>query len=411
MFIKEAFSRGASYAVVNRVDHKLNKNRQIKVKNTLNTLTNLSKKIRQNYNGKIIAITGSCGKTSLKKLIGDTLNKFSKSYFSPKSYNNKYGVPLSLFNLNLKNKFGIFEVGMDKKGEIDYLSKIIRPNIAVITNISYAHIKNFKNLDQIAKAKGEIINNVEKGGSIVLNRDDKFFNFHKQRALKQNLKVVSFSLKKNGDITLENVKKVKNKYLITVKIYKNIKSFYVKSIFKNFLSNIIASLGVISILGYINKLNKYTFLNHYMPTGRGDTSTIKYRNKKISLIDESYNSNPLSLKSAIENFSAINTKNKKKHAILGDMLELGSKSKNLHIKSAKFINSSSIDKIHIFGKNIKYTYKNLIKKKQGLIINNKKQIFNLLVNELNNNDYLMIKGSNSTGLYKLTNNLKVRRLN
>ncbi len=410
-FIKDAFNRGASYAVVNKVDNSVNKNRQLKVKNPLDTLTNLSKKIRQNYDGKIIAITGSCGKTSLKKLMGDTINNFSTSYFSPKSYNNKYGVPLSLFNLNLKNKVGIFEIGMDKKGEIDYLSKIINPNIGVITNISYAHIKNFKNLNQIAEAKSEIINNIKKGGSIVLNHDDKFFNFHKKKALNRNLKVVSFSLKKNGDIFLEKIKKEKNKFSITVKIFKNKRLFYVKSIFKSFISNILASLGVLSILGNINQLNKYSFLKNDMPAGRGDISKIKYKNKKISLIDESYNSNPLSLKSAIENFSILNTKNNKKHVILGDMLELGSKSKNLHIQSAKFINSSSIDKVHIYGEKIKYTYKNIIKKKQGSVINNKKQIFNLLVNELNNNDYLMIKGSNSTGLNKFTNELKMKKFN
>ena len=127
-------------------------------------MTNLSKIIRQNFNGKIIAITGSCGKTSLKQMTGEVLNNFSKTTFSIESYNNKYGVPLSLFNLNTKNKNGVFEIGMDKKGEIDFLSKILKPNIGVITNISYAHAKNFKNINEIAAAKGELIYNIQKGG-------------------------------------------------------------------------------------------------------------------------------------------------------------------------------------------------------------------------------------------------------
>ena len=99
-------------------------------------LTRTSKIVRANSNGKIIAITGSCGKTSLKELLVKTLVKFGKVTFSPKSFNNKYGVPLSLFNLNPNHEYGIFEVGMDKKGEIDQLSKIIKPDIGVITNIS-----------------------------------------------------------------------------------------------------------------------------------------------------------------------------------------------------------------------------------------------------------------------------------
>ena len=101
-------------------------------------------------------------KNSLKELLANCLNKIGKVSFSPKSYNNKYGVPLSLFNLNLNNNYGVFEIGMDKKGEIDFLSSIVKPDIGIITNISYAHAKNFKNISDIAKAKSEIINNIKK---------------------------------------------------------------------------------------------------------------------------------------------------------------------------------------------------------------------------------------------------------
>ena len=114
---------------------------------------------QENIDTKVIAITGSCGKTTLKELLGNTLKKISKVSISPKSYNNKYGVPLSLFNLTNKDNFGVLEVGMDKKGEIDYLTKIIQPDVSVITNVNYAHAKNFKNIKQIALAKSEIINN------------------------------------------------------------------------------------------------------------------------------------------------------------------------------------------------------------------------------------------------------------
>ncbi len=93
--------------------------------------------------------------------MGQSLSKIHNTTYSKKSFNNKYGVPVSLFNINKKDKFGIFEIGMDKKGEIDRLSKIIKPNIGIITNISYAHSKNFKNLFGIAKAKSEIIDNME----------------------------------------------------------------------------------------------------------------------------------------------------------------------------------------------------------------------------------------------------------
>ena len=144
LFVEEAFNNGASLAVVNKFNKSKSFSKQIKVKNSLNFLTKTSSILRENVMSKIIAITGSCGKTSLKELIGKTLKKINKVTYSPKSFNNKFGVPLSLFNLNINDDFGIFEIGMDKKGEIDTLSKIIKPDVGVITNISYAHAKNFK---------------------------------------------------------------------------------------------------------------------------------------------------------------------------------------------------------------------------------------------------------------------------
>ena len=117
-------------------------------------------------------------------MLGRLLNKIYKTTYSNRSYN-KYGVPISLFNIDKRDKFGVFEVGMDRSGEIDYLTKIIKPNVGVITNISYAHIKNFKNLNGIAKAKSEIINNIVKNGTLVINADDQFFDYLKLKALKK----------------------------------------------------------------------------------------------------------------------------------------------------------------------------------------------------------------------------------
>ena len=144
---------------------------------------------RKNLKTQIIAITGSCGKTTLKEMLGSTLKKISKTSYSKKSFNNKYGVPLSLFNLKQNDDFGVLEVGMDKKGEIDLLTQIIMPDIGIITNISYAHSKNFKNINGIASAKAEIIEYIIPNGKIILYGDDQFFNFHKRIAHQRKLKV------------------------------------------------------------------------------------------------------------------------------------------------------------------------------------------------------------------------------
>jgi len=292
-FIKESLDKGASFAVVNKIDRSTKISKQLLVKDSLNSLTNISKKVRLNSLAKVIAITGSCGKTSLKELLGNIFGKISKVSYSPKSYNNKYGVPLSIFNINKHDDFNIFEIGMDKKGEIDLLSKIIKPDVGVITNISYAHAKNFKNLNQIADAKSEIINNINSNGSIVLNADDFFFKKHKRIALNKNLKIYSFSLRKpNTNVCIKKIIKLKNKYKILINVNKKQKIFFIKSIFESNLKNMLAALAVLSIFKNVNKLNQNIFYNFSNLKGRGDISKIKIKRKvsDLTIIIRSYTS-------------------------------------------------------------------------------------------------------------------------
>ena len=406
-FISEAFKKKASIAVVNKIEKKINISRQIKSKDSLKFLTKSSELYRENIRTKIIAITGSCGKTTLKELLGNSLKQLSSVGISPKSYNNKYGVPLSLFNLDQKNNYGVLEIGMDKKGEIDYLSKIVKPDVSVITNINYAHAKNFKNIKQIALAKSEIINNTKINGFIVLNADDNFYTLHKKMANKRKLNILSFGIdNQNANIKLISIKKIANKFKATIRI-NNLKTyFFISNNFQSNILNILAALSVMSIFLDISKLKKNIFLSFKIPNGRGDIAKIKIDNKKLNLIDESYNSNPLSLKSAILNFDKIKIDKGKKYLLLGDMLELGKHSKKLHLSIAKIINNTKLDKVFVIGSNVLFTYNSISKKKKGRILINKSQIIDLIKNDLNNNDYLMVKASNATGLNKIVREIK-----
>ena len=406
-FISEAFKKKASIAVVNKIKKNINISHQIKVKDSLKFLTKSSELYRENIKTKIIAITGSCGKTTLKELLGNSLNQLSKAGISPKSYNNKYGVPLSLFNLDQKNNYGVLEIGMDKKGEIDYLSKIVKPDVSVITNINYAHAKNFKNLRQIALAKSEIINNTKVNGFIVLNSDDNFFTLHRNIANKRNLKILSFGIdNQNANIKLISIKKMSNKFKAIIRI-NNLKTyFFISNDFHNNILNILAALAVMSIFLDISKLNKNIFMSFKTPNGRGDITKIKINKKNLNLIDESYNSNPLSLKSAILNFDKIKINKEKKYLLLGDMLELGKHSKKLHQSIGKIINNTKIDKIFVKGSKVLFTYNSILKKKKGRILNNNSQIIDLIKNDFNNNDYLMVKASNATGFNKIISDIK-----
>ena len=300
---------------------------------------------------------------------------------------------------------------MDKKGEIDNLTRLILPDIGVITNISYAHIKNFKNLSSIASAKSELINNIISDGTIILNKDDKYFNFLKKKALRKKIKIISFGIKNKADIRMLKMIKKKQNYFLILVIKNKIKKFKIKESTKPYKHNIMATIGVISNYFDVHSLKENFFYNFVLPKGRGDLLKIKINNKNIYIIDESYNSNPLSLEFAINNFDKMKINPKNKNILLGDMLELGKYSKKLHKKAAKKVNKTNINKVFVFGRHIKETFNKIKTQKKGKILNNKKEILSLIKNNLKHNDYLMVKGSNATGLKNIISQIKLGQLN
>ena len=406
-FVKEAFKKGAIRSIVSTKKGQPFSNKIIKVKNTFSSLNDLAKVTRDATSAQIIGITGSTGKTTLKNLIGFALKNYGKVYYSPHSYNNKFGVPLSLSNLKSNTEYGVFEIGMDKKGEINNLSKIVKPEIAIITNISEAHIKNFNTLKDIAKAKSEIIDNISKDGNVILNRDDKFFRFLSNKAKKRGIRVISFSSKQKANISLLESKMIKNYYRLKIIVKNKIFYFNTKYSTNNFISNILACISVLSVLNLDLKSMKNKFANFSIPNGRGDIKIVKKFQKKFKFIDESYNANPLSMSSAIQNMNYYKREgNIKKLVFLGDMLELGKKSKKLHKKLSIIINKSDIDKVFVYGKHIKETFNLLSRNKKGKVFNNLKEAYDHFNKIVHNNDLLMVKGSNATGLNQFSKNIK-----
>jgi murE/murF fusion protein len=159
----------------------------------------------------------------------------------------------------------------------------------------------------------------------------------------------------------------------------------------------------------ISRIDKNIFNNYKTPNGRGDFSKIKINKKNLNLIDESYNSNPLSLKSAIINFDKIKPNKSKKYLLLGDMLELGKYSKTLHQSIGKIINKTKIDKVFVKGRDVLFTFNSISKFKRGRILKDNFEIINLIKNDLNNNDYLMVKASNATGFNMIVSRMKSLR--
>jgi murE/murF fusion protein len=265
-----------------------------------------------------------------------------------------------------------------------------------------------KNIKGIANAKSELIDNITNNGSVILNKDDQFYNFLKNKSKKKNLSIYAFSLNKNNKCyaSYDKILKTNNGYKIFFKIGSLKKFFYSNTNSKNHIQNLLAALTAISLFFNLEKISNRIFLDFQLPEGRGDLSKLKFNKKIINLIDESYNSNPLSLKTSLINFANVDSKNSLKHVLLGDMLELGRNSSSHHKSITKLINKLNIHKVHVYGKDIKDTYVGVVKNKKGSILENLTDFENFIKKTLNSGDYLMIKGSNSTGLYKKTQLLK-----
>ena len=278
----EAIKNNAILAITNK---KSKNSRNIFSKNPFEKLNKFSSIYRKSLDSNYIAITGSAGKTSVKDLTGFCLDKLDKTYYSKNSFNNKYGVPLSIINSPQSTKFSVLEVGMDKKGEIDTLTKLIRPNLGLITNISYAHIKNFKNLDEIAKAKGEIINNIFPSGVMIINKDDKYCNYFISKAKMRNLNIITFSKKnKLADVVYLGERKNRNKFLCKFLIKGKIKFFLIPDYLIDFKENILSTLSIIVNYFYIDALPTNLFLNFKISQSRG--TIIRYKNLSLIHISE-----------------------------------------------------------------------------------------------------------------------------
>jgi len=397
-------------------------------------MNNILKKICEDKKLELEILKKKCSLNSLKKLISDQINKRDFKNVIIKSVEERKNFiigeikkaspsageiihnyePIEIAKIYERAGVKALSILTEKKyfkGEIDHLSKMVKPNIGVITNITYAHSQNFNNLFGIAKAKSEIIDNIIENGSIVLNADDKFYNYFKLKAKNKSLKIISFSRKNKSNIKLEKIKSLKDTSTIKININGRSKKFVIKRNLEFYIENILASLAVISNYLDLNNINDKFFFNYNLPEGRGDYKYIKINKKKIHLIDESYNSNPLSLKFALKNFSKLHSQSKRKIILLGDMLELGKFSKKLHLEAAKMVNNTSINSVYVFGKKIIDTFNKIRPQKRGKILYSIKDVSNFLKNDIKNGEYLMIKGSNSTGLNNISKKLRLGKIN
>ena len=413
-FIVSAIENGAKAAIINKIPKDLPKNFPfILVNNSLEALYSIAKYSRKKYKGRVIAITGSVGKTSTKDILTKMLSTFGVTHSSQKSFNNHLGVPLTLANIPKNTDFVICEIGMNSKGEIEPLSKLVAPDVAVITNISAAHLASFKNLREIAYEKASICFGLKKNGLLIFSVDNKFYELVNNFVKERKLKSVTFGSNENAEISIKNISHLKNKscgsLLIKNKVFTN---FSIGALGSHQLKNCLAALAV--ILSYDLSLEKaLKELKDWVPRdGRGNFLDVnlkyKLKNIRIRVIDESYNSNPTSLNASLEILKSVQFDTKKssrKIAILGDMLELGVKEKEFHRDIANNSSIYSFDTIHCVGSLMKELYLELPQEKKGLLVSNPSDLLSHILINAEDRDIYLIKGSNSIGLSFIANKL------
>lgn len=315
-YVLQALEKGASCAVAQR---EFNNSRVIVVEDTIKALGKLAKYHREQFNIPVIAVTGSVGKTTVKNMLISVLSKKYNVHSTKGNKNNHIGLPMMLMNLNENHDISVLEMGMSGFGEIDYLSYIAQPDYAVITNIGMSHIGMLGSQNNILKAKSEIMNHMKQGGTVLINGDDELLADLK---VPDGLRLLSYGTSKDSDCTVNGISNNSEgncvftssgtKFVLPVPGLHN-------------AVNAAAVIALARILDIDDNLIKEGLVNFKQSKMRMH----RFEKDGISFINDAYNANPQSMMAALD---ILDKSDGRKIAVLGDMLEMGSFSKEEHIK-------------------------------------------------------------------------------
>jgi UDP-N-acetylmuramoyl-tripeptide--D-alanyl-D-alanine ligase len=387
-FVREAFLKKARAVLVSK-DFDISDKPVIKVADTVKALGDIAEGYRSRFKTYIIAITGSDGKTTTKELLRETLSLKYKVKATMGNYNNQIGLPLSVFSLDCKTEFGVLEMGMNRKGEIACLSRIVKPDTGVITNVGRAHIGFLKSVREIAEAKAELLKNLCGEKFSLVNYDSGYSEIFKKSAPG---KLKSFGLNEKSDIRGIVTEEGTDFFCFRTQGSKNVYKMNFWNpvmIYPALISLFLAKKFDIDTMQVKNLFSGITALQ-----GRGKV----HKNKELTVIDESYNSNPNSLRFALSAFKR-KQNFKRKIAVLGDMAELGKFSGIFHRSIGKFLKNLSLDAVITFGDE-----SSLISEISG---SNSKHFKNInLLNEylaqnMKSGDAILVKGSRVMGMERI----------
>ncbi len=413
-FLNQAFENGCILAIVDKIPAEFaNDERLILVQNSLQALEKLAIFSRNRSKAKIIAITGSVGKTSVKEMLKNVFTAAGKTFATSGNLNNNFGLPLSLCNMAGDTEFAIFELGMNHSGEIEALSKITKPHIAIITTVSNAHIGNFKNEEEIALAKSEIFSGLVEGGFALINADNEHFDFIRNQAISKKIpinNIINFGSKKISDIRLLAVEKAEDfKSQVTVFSAKTKQQivYLINTISQTTIFNSLIAVACLEITGKDFNVGLESLKNLTTLQGRGNLIKVEKDGIKFTVVDDTYNANVASMEAGLRFLVDLKGYQVGSRAIafIGDMLELGKFSPEAHNAIAGYISSSNIDKVLLVGDFMGELVAKIKPEKLIAHFQNSSLAAQQLEFKPQNGDIIFIKGSRGMKMEKLVEKL------
>lgn len=407
-FVRMAFERGAAGAVID--DAHAGEFRDLSplyvVRDVQESLEYLGARARERSGAYVAAITGSVGKTSTKDMAKTMFSHFGETHASAASYNNQWGVPLSLARMPASARFGLFEIGMNHAGEIASLVRFVEPHVAVVTRVAPVHLEHFESLDAIAAAKAEIFSGLVDGGVAIINRDDETYEaLLEGAAASKAAHVFSFGESEAAQARLLSYDG--EEHVAEAEIFGRRLRYRIGAPGKHFAVNSLAVLTIAHVFDIDLEQAAETLADFAPPKGRGRRETLAIGDGRLTLVDESYNANPTSMRAAFELIGAERSA-RRRIAVLGDMLELGPSAAELHAGLAKDLEAAGVDLLFTAGPLMARLYYAAPEHMRGAHRANAAELEEAVLFALAPGDVVMIKGSNGSRMARVVEAIRTK---
>jgi UDP-N-acetylmuramoyl-tripeptide--D-alanyl-D-alanine ligase len=409
-FVEAALASGAACAIVDRSFPAGDEERLVRVGDTLEALNALGRAGRARATDTVvIAVTGSVGKTGTKEALRLTLAPSGSVHASVKSYNNHWGVPLSLGNMPKDVRFGVFEIGMNHAGEIDVLTRLVRPHIAIVTTVAPVHLGFFRSVEDIADAKAEIFHGLEPAGTAIINRDNPLYERLKRHAEQHGARIVSFGETEGADVRVLAIELKPDGSEVRADILGEVVSYRLGAPGRHVVQNSLAVLAAVKLADADLGAAARALADLRAQAGRGGRTLFPGRGGNIAIIDESYNANPASMRAALATLGLTpRYEFKRRVAVLGDMLELGTQGAKLHQELAEVVDGAGVDVVFACGELMGSLYQALPAGRRGAYAKTAEDLLPLLTAGVGPGDVIMVKGSLGSRMGPLVEALKRR---